>query len=206
LLNASAIGYYGDRGSELLTEESGPGHDFFSSVCSDWEAATAAASEAGIRVVNLRTSVVLAPHGGTLERLLAPLGPAWLSPYRWGLGGWIRPGRQMISWISLEDEVRAIVHLLGSTLSGPVNLAAPAPVTNKEFMKAVGRALRRPVFLPIPRLVPRMVLGSELAASLLFGSQAVVPRRLLGDGFRFHHEVVDGALRAALRGPGAATA
>lgn len=203
LLNASAVGYYGDRGNERLTEQSGPGSDFFSDVCSEWEAATAAATGAGIRVVNLRTSVVLSPRGGTLERLLAPLGPRWLSPYRWGLGGWIRPGSQMISWISLEDEVRAILHLLGSRLSGPVNLAAPAPVTNKEFMKAVGRALGRPVLLPIPRLVPRVVLGAELAGSLLFGSQAVIPERLLGDGFRFNHNTVDGAMGAVLGRPGA---
>jgi uncharacterized protein (TIGR01777 family) len=204
LLNASAVGYYGDRGSEVLTEQSGPGRDFFSRVCLDWEAATAAASGAGIRVISLRTSVVLSPRGGTLERLLAPLGPRWLSPYRWGLGGWIRPGSQMISWISIEDEVRAIIHLLGSPLSGPVNLAAPVPVTNKDFMKAVGRALGRPILLPIPRLVPRVLLGAELAGSLLFGSQWVIPERLLGDGFRFHHSTVESAMGAALSRPGAA--
>ncbi len=197
-MNASAIGYYGDRGQERLTEASGPGSGFFPEVCSEWERAAVPAAEAGIRVVNLRSAVVLSPQGGTLERLLAPLGPRWLSPYRWGLGGWIRPGSQMISWIALEDEVRAILHLLGSRLAGPVNLAAPNPLSNKEFMKAVGRALGRPVLLPIPRLVPKMLLGADLAESLLFGSQAVFPERLLGDGFCFRHPAIGTALRAAL--------
>lgn len=197
-VNASAFGIYGDRGEERLTEDAPPGEGFFPDVCRAWEAATAAASAAGVRVVNLRTGIVLSPKGGALGRMLAPFGPAWLSPYRWGLGGWIGSGRQYWSWISLEDELRAIVHLLDSGLSGPVNLTSPEPVRNKAFMKAVGRALRRPVLLPIPRFVLGVVLGSELAQATLFESTAAVPERLLGDGFDFRHTDLDDALSIAL--------
>ena len=146
-----------------------------------------------------RTGVVLSGAGGALGRLLAPLGPRWLSPYRWGLGGWLGDGAQVWSWISLDDQVRAIVHLLGSDLAGPVNLTSPEPVPNKRFMKAAGKALGRPVWLPIPRLVPRLVLGRDLADVLLFDSTAVYPQRLQGDGFRFLHPQLEEAMAAALR-------
>lgn len=199
LVNASAVGIYGNRPGEHLTEASGPGGGFFAGVCRDWEAATVPAAEAGVRVVCLRSGLVLAREGGSLGRLLAPLGPRWFSPYRWGLGGWLGDGTQVWSWISLEDEVRAIVHLLSSDLAGPVNLTAPDPADNKRFMKAVGRALGRPVWLPIPRLVPRALLGRGLADALLFDSQAVYPERLAGDGFRFVRPGLEAALEAALQ-------
>jgi len=200
LLNASAVGYYGDRPGERLTEGSGPGAGFFPEVCRHWEAATAPAAQAGVRVVCLRSGVVLSGAGGALERVLAPFGPRWLSPYRWGWGGWLGDGRQMWSWIALEDEVRAMVHLLGSALAGPVNLTAPEPVDNRRFMKAVGKALRRPVWFPIPRPVPRLLLGRGLADAALFDSQAAYPERLEADGFRFLHPEVEGALEAVLGG------
>lgn len=200
LLNASAVGIYGHRPGERLTEGSDPGEGFFPEVCRDWEAATAPAAEAGVRVVCLRSGVVLSGQGGALGRLLAPLGPRWLSPYRWGLGGWLGDGTQVWSWISLEDEVRAIVHLLGSGLAGPVNLTAPEPVPNKRFLKAVGRALGRPVWLPIPRFVPRLLLGAGLADASLFDSEAVYPERLVADGFRFNHPRLEGAVEAVLGG------
>jgi hypothetical protein len=200
LLSASAVGFYGHRPGERLTEESAGGSGFFPELCADWEAAAAPAAEAGARVVHLRSGVVLSPGGGALARLLAPLGPRWLSPYRWGLGGWLGDGAQVWSWIALEDEVRAILHLLDSGPTGPVNLTAPEPVDNKRFVGAVGKALGRPVWLPIPRFVPRLLLGRDLADTLLFDSQAVYPQRLEADGFRFTHPQVEGALAAALRG------
>jgi len=198
LVNASAVGFYGDRPGERLTEASGPGEGFFAGVCRDWEEAAGPAAEAGVRVVCLRSGLVLAREGGALGRLLAPLGPRWLSPYRWGLGGWLGDGRQVWSWISLEDEVRAILHLLSCDLTGPVNLTAPDPADNRRFVKAVGRALGRPVWLPIPRFVPRALLGRGLADSTLFYSQAVHPERLEADGFRFARPHLEEALAAAL--------
>ncbi len=198
LISASAVGFYGDRGDTELTEDAPAGTGFFPDLCREWEAATGAARRAGIRVVLLRSGVVLSGRGGALGRLLAPFGPAWLSPYRWGFGGWIGSGRQWLSWISMRDQVRAIVHLLGSEMSGAVNLTAPAPATNKAFMKAVGRALRRPVWLPIPRLVLRLLLGSGLAGATLFDSQRVIPSRLEADGFVFEDTGLEAAIAEAL--------
>jgi len=198
LLSASGVGYYGHRPGERLTEDSAPGTGFFPELCLAWEGATAPAAATGTRVVLLRSGVVLSRAGGALARLLAPLGPAWLSPYRWGLGGWLGDGTQVWPWISLEDEVRAIVHLLGSGLSGPVNLTSPQPVDNKRFVRAVGRALHRPIWLRIPRLVPRLLLGRGLADTLLFDSQAAHPERLEADGFGFLHPQVEEALAVAL--------
>ncbi len=200
LVNASAIGFYGDRGDEPLTEDAGPGEGFFAEVCHDWEEATGPAAAAGIRVATVRTGIVLSPSGGALGRLLAPFGPSWLSPYRWGLGGWIGSGRQWWSWISLDDEIRAIRHVLETDLSGPVNLTAPSPVTNKAFMKAVGAALRRPVLLPIPKPVLEVILGPELARATLFDSARVVPDELIGSGFEFRDPDLTSALRSALGG------
>ena len=177
-----------------------PGAGFFADLCREWESATDSAAAAGIRVVCIRSGIVLSGEGGALGRLLAPFGPRWLRPYRWGLGGWVGTGRQWWSWISVGDEVRAIEHLLDSALAGPVNLTAPGPVTNKDFMKAVGRALRRPVLIPIPRFVLRAALGSELAGATLFDGQRVLPSRLLEDGFRFADTDVQRAIREALSG------
>jgi len=198
LLNASGVGFYGNRPGERLTEVSAPGVGFFAELCGAWEAATAPAAAAGVRVVSLRNGVVLSARGGALARLLAPLGPSWLSPYRWGLGGWLGDGRQVWSWVSLEDQVRAMLHLLGSSLSGPVNLTSPDPADNKRFVKAVGKALGRPVWLRIPRFVPRAVLGRGLADTLLFDGAAVYPERLEADGFHFHHVRLEEALARAL--------
>ena len=198
LLNASAVGFYGNRPGERLDEGSAPGSGFFPDLCAAWEAAAAPAAGAGIRVALLRSGIVLSAAGGALGRLLAPLGPAWLSPYRWGLGGWLGDGSQVWSWIALDDEVRAIIHLLEGDLSGPVNLTSPEPVDHRRFVRAVGKALHRPVWMPIPRLVPRLVLGRELADTLLFDSAAVYPGRLEAAGFRFVHAQLDGALEAVL--------
>jgi uncharacterized protein (TIGR01777 family) len=199
LVNASAVGYYGERGTTVLTASDGPGEGFLARVCVDWEAATAPAAASGIRVVNLRTGMVLGP-GGALGRILAPFGPSWLSPYRWGLGGWIGSGRQMVSWIGLDDAVRAIVHLLDSSLAGPVNVTAPEPVSNRVFLRAVGRTLRRPVWFPIPGFVMRLFLGSDLARALLLEGQAAIPERLVDDGFEFSVPDLDAALDRALNG------
>jgi len=194
LINASAIGFYGNRGDQVLTEESEGGEGFFPELCRAWESATEPAREAGVRVVLLRTGIVLAPEGGAMGRLLAPFGPSWLSPYRWGLGGWIGRGTQWWSWITVEDQVRAIAHLLHSQIAGPVNLTSPSPVTNKAFLKAVGRALRRPVWLRIPKAVLRLVLGPGLAEATLFDSQRVLPSRLLQDGYQFETDDLEAAL------------
>src|SRR6266566_2542554 len=143
LLAASAIGYYGDRGEEAVTEESAPGEDFLAHVARDWEAATAPATRAGIRVVNMRSGVVLTAAGGALAKML----PA----FRFGLGGRVGSGNQYLSWITLDDTLNAIVHmLLTSRLAGPVNLTAPSPVTNREFARTLGKVLGRPAILPVP--------------------------------------------------------
>jgi len=189
LVSGSAIGYYGERGDEVLREDSPPGDDFLAEVCQAWEAATAAAGDAGIRVAHIRTGVVLG-RGGALAKML-PL-------FRFGLGGRFGSGRQWWSWISLEDEIGAIRHLLDHEISGAVNLTGPAPVTNAEFTRALGDVLHRPAVLPVPRFGPSLLLGRELAGSLLFTSQRVEPNVLTDHGFRFRHPDVTSALRAAV--------
>jgi len=201
LLNASAIGFYGDGGDRILDEGASPGRGPLAELCVAWEAATAAAAQAGSRVVLLRSGIVLSTAGGALGRLLAPFGPRWLSPYRWGLGGVVGRGTQYWSWITLHDEVRAIRHLLSSSLAGPVNLVSPNPVTHREFVKALGRALHRPTVMPIPRFVLRLVLGGALADALVLDGQRVVPSRLRSDGFRWNDIDLDAALGAALARP-----
>lgn len=198
LLSASAIGWYGDRGDEVVDESSSAGTGFFAETCAAWEAATAPAAAAGARVVLLRSGIVLGIDGGALGRLLAPFGPRWLSPYRWGLGGVVGRGRQYWSWISRRDEVRAIRHLLGSSLSGPVNLVAPEPATHRRFIQALGRALHRPTLLPIPPFVIKAILGAELAQAIVLDGQRVVPTRLAGDGFTWMDTDLQAALAAAL--------
>lgn len=197
LVSGSAVGYYGNRGDEVLTEESGPGDDFTAEVVQAWEAATQPAEDAGIRVVKIRTGIVLAPHGGVLKRLLLP--------FKLGLGGRAGSGRQYMSWITLDDEVGAIVHAIGSdTLRGPVNLTAPDPVTNAEFTAALGRAVHRPTLIPTPLAPLKVVYGSELVQSLLVDGQRVSSAKLVADGYRFEHRELDGALAAVLRAPAAA--
>lgn len=190
LLSGSAIGYYGDRGDEVLTETSDAGDIFLSEVCVAWEAAAEAAIDAGIRTAFLRTGIVQAREGGALAKTL-PL-------FRVGLGGKLGTGRQWWSWISLEDEVRAIRFLLDHEVSGPVNLTAPNPTTNAEYTKVLGRVLGRPTVLPVPSFGPRLLLGRDLADQLLFASQRVQPTELLEAGFEFTHPDLEGALRHVL--------
>ncbi len=198
VVNASAVGYYGDGAGSILTEASTAGSGFLAELCVAWEAATAPAAQAGIRVANLRSGIVLSVAGGALGRLLAPFGPRWVSPFRWGLGGPVGGGGQWWSWISLGDEVRAILHLLDTEVAGPVNLVAPNPVTNRDFTRALGRVLRRPAFLPVPGFALRLLLGSELADALVLEGQRVTPGVLLDSGFEFEHPNIDDGLRAAL--------
>ncbi|MGH9164077.1 MAG: TIGR01777 family oxidoreductase, partial [Acidimicrobiales bacterium] len=193
LISASAIGFYGDRGDEELTEASPAGTGFLPGVVEAWESSTAAAASAGIRTVLVRTGSVLDAHGGALARQL-PL-------FRLGLGGRLGSGRQWVPWIALADEVRAIMHLLSSGLVGPVNLTAPNPVTNTEFTSTLARVLRRPAFLPVPRFGPALLLGRELARDLLYSSARVLPAALESDGYRFRHPSLEPALRALLGRP-----
>lgn len=189
-LSGSAIGYYGAREDEVLDETSSAGTGFLADVCKQWEAATAPAEQAGIRTVHLRTGIVLSPAGGALKKQL-PL-------FKLGLGGRFGNGRQWQSWISITDEVNAIIHLLNSTLSGAVNLTAPEPVTNAEFTRVLGKVLSRPALLPIPSFGPKALLGGELADALLFTGQRVVPSALERDGFVFTHATLESALRSML--------
>ena len=190
LLSSSAVGWYGDTG-DRLTDESGPtGQGFLAEVCRQWEAATAPAEAAGVRVAHLRTGLVLSGRGGALRPQLRVA--------RLGLGAPLGSGRQWWSWISLHDEVAAIVHLLTADVAGPVNLVGPAPVTNRDFTRALGRALHRPTLpVPGPRFALRAGLGPFADEGVLFG-QRLVPAALDRSGFRFAHADVDTALAAAL--------
>jgi uncharacterized protein (TIGR01777 family) len=190
LISASAVGWYGGhRGDEILTEASTPGDDFLAEVCQGWEASTAVAAEAGIRVVRMRTGVVLSSRGGALARQL-PI-------FRLGLGGRLGPGTQWLSWISLTDVVGAVLHMLASpALRGAVNATAPEPVTNATFTRALGRALHRPAVLAVPARALRLALGTERADLLALADQRVLPTRLSADGLVFAHPDIDSALRA----------
>jgi len=190
LLAASAIGYYGDRGGEILIESAPAGDGFLAGVVQAWEESTAPARDAGIRVVTMRSGLVLDGGGGVLKRQLIP--------FRLGVGGKLGAGRQYWSWITLEDEVRAMQHLLETDVSGAVNLTAPNPVTNAEFTTAVGRVLSRPTLLSVPPIALEVLLGKEMATEMLFFSQRVVPSKLEGSGFRFKHPELEPALRAVL--------
>jgi len=190
LVSASAIGYYGDQGDRILREEAPAGHDFGAQVCQAWEDATAPAADAGIRVVCTRSGLVLSASGGLLQRLLLP--------FKLGVGGRLGSGAQYMSWIAIDDEVAAILHLADTdSLSGPVNLTAPNPVTNAEFTKTLGNVLHRPTVLPTPMPALKLVYGGELVDTLL-GSQRVSSERLQESGFEFAHPELDGALRAIL--------
>lgn len=189
-VNGSAIGFYGDTGDRVVDESSPPGDGFLSSLCVEWEEATAAAREAGVRTVYARTGLVVAREGGAWK----PLFPL----FRAGLGGRMGDGRQYWSFVSLHDEVAALRHVLDTpSLSGPVNVTAPEPVTNREVVAAMGRVLRRPAVLPVPSAALRVVLG-EMAGDVLQSTRAM-PRRLLDSGFVFAFPTVDDAVRAALR-------
>jgi uncharacterized protein len=191
LLSGSAVGFYGDRGDEVLTETSRPGGGFLAELCTAWEAAAAPAREAGIRVCHLRTGIVLSGRGGAL--------PKMLTPFKLGVGGKLGSGKQWMSWIALEDEVGAIVHLLGDGApAGPVNLTAPNPVPNADFTRTLGKALGRPTVLPAPKFGLKAILGGEMAEELLLYSQRALPTRLLDSGYTFRHPELGDALRAAL--------
>jgi uncharacterized protein (TIGR01777 family) len=189
-LSASAAGYYGNRGDEPLPEKAGAGSGFLADLVVQWEAATQPAVDAGLRVLTVRTGLVLSARGGLLARLI-PL-------YRRGLGGQLGSGRQYQPWISLADEVGAIRFLLESDrLHGPVNLAGPEPVRNQEFSTELARVLHRPALLPVPRLALRVALG-EFANGGALASERVIPERLLAAGYRFQHDNVRSALAWAV--------
>jgi len=188
LVSSSAVGIYGDRGDEELTEDSSHGDDFLARVCIAWEAAAAPAREAGIRVVIPRTGVVIAKDGPLIDKVELP--------FRLGVGGKVGSGRQYVPWISLEDEVAALRFLIDRPIEGPVNLTGPNPATNLELTKALGTVLRRPTVFPIPALAIRLLYG-EMGETLATVSQRVVPRRLLDAGFAFRHSTILAALRVA---------
>lgn len=190
LLSASAMGIYGDRGDEVLTETSPLGDGFLPDVCRAWEAAAQPAVDAGIRTAFLRTGLVLDRRGGALGKML-PL-------FKLGVGGRLGSGRQWWSWISVDDWVGAVRFLLEADVAGPVNLTGPKPATNGEFTKALGSVVRRPTALPVPSFGPRLLLGKELAHELLFTSLRVEPRVLEGRGYGFRHRDVTSALRGVL--------
>ena len=190
LVCASAIGYYGNRGDELLREESAPGSDFLAEVCQAWEAAARPAAHKGIRLVHLRFGVILSAGGGALSKMLAP--------FRLGLGGKIGDGRQWISWISIDDAVGAVQHALGTdALRGPANAVAPKPATNEEFTAILGKVLSRPTIFPMPAFAARLAFG-EMADALLLSSARVEPARLIATGYHFHHPELGSALRHLL--------
>jgi hypothetical protein len=189
-LSGSAIGIYGDRDDAPLDETSTLGKLFLADVCKQWESAATPAIRAGIRTVFLRTGIVLTPKGGALKKQL-PL-------FKFGLGGKFGDGKQWQSWITLDDEVRAIEFLLTAQISGAVNLTAPNPVTNAEFTTTLARVLHRPALLPIPSFGPKSLLGRELADSLLFTGQRVIPSVLIANGFTFSHDHLEEALRSLL--------
>ena len=189
-LSGSAIGIYGARGDEQLTETSAHGTGFLADVCKQWEAAAKPAVDAGVRTVFLRTGIVLSPKGGALKKLL-PL-------FRLGVGGKFGNGKQWQSWISMDDEVASIIHLLTANVSGAVNLTAPQPVTNAEFTKVLARVVKRPAIVPVPTFAPKILLGGELADALLFTGQRVMPQALTASGYVFKHSTLESALRSLL--------
>jgi uncharacterized protein len=190
LVSASAIGYYGDRGAEVLTEDSAPGSGFLAEVCRAWEAATEPAQQRGIRVVRLRFGVVLSAAGGALAKMLPP--------FRFGLGGVLGSGRQYMSWIALDDAVAAIHHaLVTDSLQGPTNAVAPQAVTNEEFTRTLGKVLGRPTLLPMPAFAARLMFG-EMADELLLASTRVQPAKLQASGYSFRYPDLEGAFRHVL--------
>lgn len=190
LLCASAIGIYGDRGNESLDEQSSPGSGFLADLCRDWEAATEPARKKGIRVASLRFGVILTPRGGALAKML--------TPFKMGVGGVIGSGQQYFSWITLDDVVGAILHVLShAELSGPVNFTAPTPMTNREFTKTLGTVLSRPTIFPMPAFAARLAFG-EMADEMLLGGAKVLPARLQQSGYAFQHDQLEPALRFLL--------
>ncbi|MEZ4413442.1 MAG: TIGR01777 family oxidoreductase [Gemmatimonadales bacterium] len=190
LVSASAIGIYGNRGDEVLNEDSSLGADFLSEVGKEWEAATAPARDAGIRVVNLRFGIILAADGGALPRMV--------KPFLLGAGGPIGNGRQWMSWVAIEDAVRIVLRALeDARMTGPVNAVSPNPVRNTDFADRLGEVLHRPALVPAPAFALRLLFG-EMADAALLASQRVAPARLLEGGFEFRYPTLPEALRAVL--------
>lgn len=182
---ASAIGYYGDRGEEILTEESSAGTGFLPDVCKEWEEATNIAKQKGLRVANLRFGLILSSHGGALKKMLPP--------FRMGLGGKVGSGDQYYSWIAIDDVAGVIDQILKQeTLEGPINIVSPNPVRNSEFTKALGKVLRRPTIFPIPAFAARKAFG-EMADALLLASVRVHPEKLLSNNYIFRYPEIEGA-------------
>lgn len=195
MVSASAVGYYGDRGDEELTEQSPPGRGFFADLVVAWEEAAAPAASAGIRVASIRSGVVQAEEGGAL-------GDRMLLPFKLGVAGRLGSGKQWFSWISLDDEIAAIRHVLATeSLSGPINLTSPNPVTNDELTKALGRVLKRPTFMPVPTVALFALYGRELVEETILGGQRVLPAKLEASGFQFRYPEITTALAHVLDRP-----
>lgn len=189
-ISASASGYYGNRGIEVLTEDSGAGTGFLADLCVKWEAATQPAIDSGIRVVITRNGIVLSPRGGALEQMLVP--------FKLGIGGRMGSGSQYMSWIAIDDLVNGIDRVLSDEkLSGPINMTSPNPVTNRDFTETLGNVLSRPTILSIPSIMLRIAFG-EMADQALLASQRMIPRRLLDSGFKFNFAELPTALRHLL--------
>lgn len=189
-ISASAVGYYGDTGKEIVNENAPAGDNYLSEIAKQWEAETQIVQDAGVRTVNIRTSMVLSKSGGALE--------AMLLPFKLGLGGVIGSGDQLTSWISIEDECRAIEFAMNhEAITGPVNLCAPNVITNREFTQALGQALKRPTIFPMPAFMVKILFG-EMGDLLLLGSVGVHPQKLLEAGFEFSHPNIATALEAVL--------
>jgi uncharacterized protein (TIGR01777 family) len=196
VVSGSAIGFYGNRGDELLSETSNPGFGFLAEVVREWEDAIAPVKAAGVRLVNLRTGVILSPKAGALNKML-PI-------FKLGGGGIIGDGKQYMSWISLADEVKAIAFMLtNANIEGPVNVVAPNPVTNSQFTSILGRIIHRPTVLPLPAFAAKIILG-EMADELLLSSQRCQPTKLVNNGYKFEFSKLDDALLAALQPEGSA--
>jgi uncharacterized protein (TIGR01777 family) len=190
LVSASAIGYYGNRGAEVVNESSPPGSGFLATLCQEWEAATHSARDADIRVVNFRLGVILSRRGGALAKML--------TPFKLGLGGVIGSGQQYLSWITLDDVVGAIQFALAeAAFSGPVNVVAPQTVTNREFTNTLGRVLGRPTIFPMPAIAARLAFG-EMADEMLLSGVRLEPHALSSAGFQFEHPQLESALRHAI--------
>lgn len=193
LISASAIGWYGNRGDETLTESSAAGAGYLSDVCRVWEQAADPARDAGIRVVHPRIGVVLSPKGGALKKMLLP--------FKLGVGGVLGSGKQFMSWIGLDDLAGAIFHLIkDESIEGPVNCVAPHPVTNREFTKTLGKVLSRPTLFPVPGMMARLAFG-EMAEELLLSGAKVLPEKLLATGYQFRSPDLEDCLRYQLGKP-----
>lgn len=186
LINASAVGYYGNRGEEILTEESSPGTGFLADVCKDWENATFSENPAAIRIVNLRFGLILSKEGGALK--------AMLTPFKLGLGGVMGSGKQYMSWIAIDDLLQIILFVLkNEKLQGPLNIVSPKPVTNEEFTKALGKKLNRPTFFSMPEFMLNMIFGKEKANEFFLTSERVLPKKLQQAGYEFLYPELESA-------------